>query len=164
MNAHSLTKYVCGTGIAVLAMLFAYAYVANAETSIVNTIHVESSTGGNVVSGEVVSSGSSYSSVEITTIKNGDVVQHIATSSEGAPIRITETYESVEGDTYAYSKVQLNAEATPTLAEATQEEQFINQRATAEVEHSEDAQPQRIFSQTASFVSRILAYVLSTLF
>lgn len=91
--------------------------VVRAATSVVNnSVQMYSNTGGNVSSGGVVTEGKSESSVSVTTVINGEVVESYEHTTQGQPVEYTRTVSEGDAEVNTHVRVETNTGAVKETA------------------------------------------------
>lgn len=86
--------------------------VAYAETSVINTISAQTTTGGNTASHGTVTTGESRATVDITTIVDGEMVEDIHEEArDGESVVIKQTIEARTTDTVTTTDVKVHTNA-----------------------------------------------------
>jgi len=149
-----------------------FALPAYAKTTVENTFVVESNTGGNVVSGGTVIEGTERSSVSITTVIDGEVVEDIHETSSGEPVLIERTHAASTTDAHTYSRVRLNTiqeeRVAPIISQAlfatSSTSTITNTRELLAAVSEVAGQRHPLLTYTLGLFSRTLAYALFNLF
>jgi len=152
-----------------------------AETSVVNNISIQANSGGNTAQNGEIIKGTTQSSVDITTVIDGETVEDIHESSSGTPIHIERTTTTHTGNATATTRIDMRGNtsqqvtaydiqasrpddtATTTEASSTHITN-ISEHAGTSTQEKEEMVHVSLFTRFITNITDTFAYVLSKLF